>query len=101
MKKWALRIALSLRVLAAPAVAQFVGSSSRRSNIRSSGSHGLRGLFLPRAAVVKLIEMLFAEIKTRQSPNLPERAIDDALELLPTLITECANYFAHAGYARS
>jgi hypothetical protein len=42
--------------------------------------------------------MLFAEFTTPSTPpNLPEQAIDDALELLPALITECTNYFAHAG----
>jgi transposase len=63
----------------------------------------LRGLFLPKYPPdLNATEMLFAELKTPSTPpNLPEQAIDDALELLPALITECANYFAHAGYARS
>jgi hypothetical protein len=83
MKKWPLRIALSLRVLAAPAVAQFGGPSVQGILNRTIGSRR-RGSSMARSMA-----------------NLPEQAIDDALELLPTLITECANYFAHAGYARS
>jgi hypothetical protein len=82
MKKWPLRIALSLRVLAAPAVAQFGGPSVQGILNRTIGSRR-RGSSMARSMA-----------------NLPEQAIDDALELLPTLITECANYFAHAGYAR-
>jgi hypothetical protein len=40
------------------------------------------------------IEMRFAELKTASTPpNLPEQAIDDALELLSDL-SECASYCA-------
>jgi hypothetical protein len=47
----------------------------------------LPGLFLPECRLdLNRIEMLFAELKTASTPpNLPEQAIDDALELLSDL----------------
>ena len=45
------------------------------------------GLFLPECPLdLNRIEMLFAKLKTASTPpNLPEQAIDDALELLSDL----------------
>jgi hypothetical protein len=47
----------------------------------------LPGLFLPECPLdLNRIEMLFAKLKTASTPpNLPEQAIDDALELLSDL----------------
>ena len=66
----------------------------------------LKLFFLPKYSPdLNPIEMLFAKLKhgLRKAAKRSEQAICDAIaELLPTVApTECANYFAHAGYART
>jgi hypothetical protein len=53
----------------------------------------LPGLFLPECPLyLNRIEMLFAELKTASTPpNLPQQAIDDALELLSDLSSNAPN----------
>ena len=67
---------------------------------------GTKLFFLPKYSPdLNPIEMLFAKLKhgLRKAAKRTEQAIYDALvDLLPAVpSTECANYFAHAGYART
>ena len=78
-------------------------SKAVRNAIRAAGA---KLFFLPKYSPdLNPIEMLFAKLKhgLRKAAKRTEQAIYDALvDLLPTVpSTECANYFAHAGYART
>src|SRR5258705_3087459 len=74
-----------------------------RAAIRAVGA---KLFFLPKYSPdLNPIEMLFAKLKhgLRKAAKRTEQAIYDAfVDLLPSVAsTECANYFAHAGYART
>jgi transposase len=78
-------------------------SSAVRQALRAAG---VKLFFLPKYSPdLNPIEMLFAKLKhgLRKAAKRTEQAIYDAVvDLLPTVAsTECANYFAHAGYART
>ena len=78
-------------------------SSAVRQALRAAGA---KLVFLPKYSPdFNSIEMLFAKLKhgLRKAAKRTEQAIYDAIVgLLPTVqSTECANYFAHAGYART
>jgi transposase len=78
-------------------------SSAVRQALRAAGT---KLFFLPKYSPdLNPIEMLFAKLKhgLRKAAKRTEQAIYDALvDLLPTVpSTECANYFAHAGYSRT
>jgi putative transposase len=78
-------------------------SSAVRQALRAAGA---KLFFLPKYSPdLNPIEMLFAKLKhgLRKAAKRTEQAIYNAIvSLLPTVAaTECANYFAHAGYART
>jgi transposase len=78
-------------------------SSAVRQALRAAGA---KLFFLPKYSPdLNPIEMLFAKLKhgLRKAAKRTEQAIYDAVvDLLPTVAsTECANYFARAGYART
>jgi transposase len=78
-------------------------SSAVRQALRAAGA---KLFFLPKYSPdLNPIEMLFAKLKQglRKAAKRTEQAIYDAVvDLLPTVAsTECANYFARAGYART
>ena len=78
-------------------------SSAVRQALRAAGA---KLFFLPKYSPdLNSIEMLFAKLKhgLRKAAKRTEQAIYDALvDLLPTVpSTQCANCFAHAGYART
>ena len=78
-------------------------SSAVRHALKAAGA---KLFFLPKYSPdLNPIEMLFAKLKhgLRKAAKRTEQAIYDALvDLLPSVqSTECANYFAHAGYART
>ncbi len=78
-------------------------SSAVRQALRSVGA---KLFFLPKYSPdLNPIEMLFSKLKhgLRKAARRTEQAVYDAIaDLLPDVSsTECANYFAEAGYART
>jgi len=78
-------------------------SSAVRQALRAAGA---KLFFLPKYSPdLNPIEMLFSKLKhgLRKAARRTELAVYDAIvDLLPTVAsTECANYFAKAGYART
>jgi transposase len=77
-------------------------SSAVRRTLRAAGA---KLFFLPKYSPdLNPIEMLFSKLKhgLRKAAKRTEQALYEAIvDLLPTVSsTECANYFAQAGYAR-
>jgi len=78
-------------------------SSAVRHSLRAAGA---KLFFLPKYSPdLNPIEMLFSKLKhgLRKAAKRTEQAVYQAIaDLLPTVSpTQCANYFAKAGYARS
>ena len=83
-----------------------LGSHRSRAVRRALRAAGAKLFFLPKYSPdLNPIEMLFSKLKhgLRKAAKRTHDAIYNAIvDLLPTVDpTECANYFAKAGYARS
>jgi len=83
-----------------------LGSHRSRAVRRALRAAGAKLFFLPKYSPdLNPIEMLFSKLKhgLRKAAKRTQDAIYHAIvDLLPTVDpTECANYFAQAGYARS